>query len=167
MFAFLNDSHEANATVYTPREQMGRAEVLRQIGEIEEELKHRNPDWSERMASWEDSVRGDQPAWTVIRPEPEACSYGALRKSRNPPEGLSTRNLWGRFHGTEVGRSLREAARLAVRECAGEYRPADGLGGSGAIPLAKRDIGRRPVCGSGARRPTATRRRAAPPQRCG
>jgi hypothetical protein len=53
-----------------------------------------------------------------IRPEPEACSYGALRKSRNPPEGLSTVNLWGRFHDTSVGRSLPDAARLAIRECA-------------------------------------------------
>src|SRR4029453_18385720 len=53
-----------------------------------------------------------------IRPEPEACSYGALRKSRNPPEGVSTHNLWGKFHGTEVGRSLADAARLAIRECA-------------------------------------------------
>jgi hypothetical protein len=53
-----------------------------------------------------------------IRPEVEACSYGALRASRNPPEGLSTQNLWGRFHGTGVGRSLADAARLAIRECA-------------------------------------------------
>ena len=53
-----------------------------------------------------------------IRPAPEACSYGALRKSRNPPEGISTRNLWGKFHGTDVGRSLPDAARLAIRECA-------------------------------------------------
>jgi hypothetical protein len=53
-----------------------------------------------------------------IRPEPEACSYGALRQSRNPPEGLSTHNLWGRFHGTEVGRSLRDAAALAIERAA-------------------------------------------------
>jgi hypothetical protein len=53
-----------------------------------------------------------------IRPEPEACSYGALAKSRNPPEGLSTLNLWGKFHGTAVGRSLPDAARLALAECA-------------------------------------------------
>jgi hypothetical protein len=53
-----------------------------------------------------------------VRDVPEACSYGALMKSRNPPEGLSTHNLWGRFHGTEVGRSLPDAARLAIRTCA-------------------------------------------------
>lgn len=53
-----------------------------------------------------------------IRPEAETCSLGALRTSRNPPEGLSTQNLWGRFHGTSVGRELTEAARLAIGTCA-------------------------------------------------
>jgi len=48
----------------------------------------------------------------------EACSYGALMKSRNPPEGLSTHNLWGKFHDTQVGRTLPDAARLAIHECA-------------------------------------------------
>jgi len=53
-----------------------------------------------------------------IRPEPEICSLGALRTSRNPPEGLSTQNLWGRFHGTSVGRELVDAARMAIASCA-------------------------------------------------
>jgi hypothetical protein len=53
-----------------------------------------------------------------IRPVVEACSYAGLMKSRNPPEGLSTHNLWGRFHGTEIGRSLADAARVATRLCA-------------------------------------------------
>ncbi len=53
-----------------------------------------------------------------IRTEPEACSYGALMKSRNPPEGISTQNLWGRFHGTEVGRTLRDAAAMAIDRAA-------------------------------------------------
>ncbi|MDP6979086.1 MAG: BtrH N-terminal domain-containing protein [Myxococcota bacterium] len=49
-----------------------------------------------------------------INVEPELCSYGALRESRNPPEGMSTQNLWGRFHGSEVGRDMREAISLAL-----------------------------------------------------
>ncbi|MCP5039716.1 MAG: BtrH N-terminal domain-containing protein [bacterium] len=53
-----------------------------------------------------------------IRGQPEACSYGALRESRNPPEGLSTHNLWGRFHGSEVGRSLRDATAVALERAA-------------------------------------------------
>src|SRR5205085_3281868 len=35
MFAFLNNSHEANVTVYTPHEQMQRADIFRRIREIE------------------------------------------------------------------------------------------------------------------------------------
>jgi hypothetical protein len=66
-----------------------------------------------------------------IRPVPEACSYGALIESRNPPEGLSTHNLWGKFHGTDVGRSLPDATRLALRECARRMlgQRLEGMGG--------------------------------------
>ena len=71
-----------------------------------------------------------------IRDVPEACSYGALRKSRNPPEGLSTFNLWGRFFGTEVGRSLPDAARLAIRECAQRMLGLRSDGSSVAAPGA-------------------------------
>jgi len=53
-----------------------------------------------------------------IKPEPELCSYGALRTSRNPPVPMTTHNLWGRFHGTEVGRSLRDATIVAVDRAA-------------------------------------------------
>ncbi len=66
-----------------------------------------------------------------IRPEPEACSYAALARSRNPPEGMSTRNLWGRFHGVEPGRSLPDAARWAIGRCARSMLGGDG--GDGAI----------------------------------
>lgn len=66
-----------------------------------------------------------------IRDEVEVCSLGAVRESRNPPEGLSTQNLWGRFHDTAVGNELRDAAEGAIRQCAqsmlgqGEAPPAD------------------------------------------
>jgi hypothetical protein len=77
-----------------------------------------------------------------IRPEAEACSYGALRESRNPPEGMSTHNLWGRFHGTEVGRSLRDAAALAIERAAshmlgraGEESGFGSFSGAGSAPV--------------------------------
>ena len=43
MFAFLNNDHEANIAVYTPEEQMQRAEIFRKIHEIEADLKHDTP----------------------------------------------------------------------------------------------------------------------------
>ena len=72
MFAFLNNSHEANVAVYLPEELRQRADILRRVGEIEADLKHRAPDWRSRMLAWEESVRGDQPEWAVVRPELDA-----------------------------------------------------------------------------------------------
>jgi hypothetical protein len=69
LFAFLNTCDEANVAVYTPDEQMKRAELFRQIREIEAGLKHREPKWPELMAAWERQVRNDQPDWHVVRPQ--------------------------------------------------------------------------------------------------
>ncbi|HEY4312921.1 MAG TPA: PSD1 and planctomycete cytochrome C domain-containing protein [Pirellulales bacterium] len=69
VFALLNDAHEANIAVYTPDEQMRRADLLAEIGRIEGGLKERSPDWLERMTQWEATVRDNQPEWIVVRPD--------------------------------------------------------------------------------------------------
>jgi len=84
IFAFLNDTHEANVAVYPPDELRQRADILRQIGEIESDLKHRMPDWAERMAAWEESVADDRIEWTVVIPAPD-ISGG--QKHYNLPDG--------------------------------------------------------------------------------
>jgi hypothetical protein len=77
MFAFLNNAHEANVTVYTPEETTERARILREIRELEGDL--RTKDWKERMRAWEAGVRGDQPEWTVLRPEVDDISTGGQK----------------------------------------------------------------------------------------
>ncbi|MGL6075680.1 MAG: PSD1 and planctomycete cytochrome C domain-containing protein [Fimbriiglobus sp.] len=67
LFAFLNNSNEACVTVYTPKNQLRRAEILRKIGEIEADLKHKNPDWLDRMAKWAKALP-PEPTWIVARP---------------------------------------------------------------------------------------------------
>jgi len=79
MFAFLNNAHEGNVTVYTPAEQMQRAELLREIHRIEAGLKEQQPDWQQQMARWEASVRDDQPTWHVLRPEVDEISTGGQK----------------------------------------------------------------------------------------
>jgi len=66
MFAFLNNDHEAMAPVYSPDELMVRADLLRNIHEIELDLQHKSADWKDKLAKWEDSVKGNQPEWSVI-----------------------------------------------------------------------------------------------------
>src|SRR5262249_22183021 len=79
LFAFLNNDYEANIAVYTPAEQRQRADILRQIREIEAGLQHRHPDWRERMAAWEMTVKDDQPDWIVVQPDVDEISTGGQK----------------------------------------------------------------------------------------
>ncbi len=77
LFAFLNNDDESQPLVFTPEEQMRRADVLRQVGEIEAELAHENAD---RIAAWEDEWKQRaQPEWRVIQPIVEDISTGGQR----------------------------------------------------------------------------------------
>jgi len=61
--------------------------------------------------------------------EPQACSYEALRKSRNPRGFFTTYNLWGRFEGTAIRHSLEEACARAIdRATRRMLRSAEGEG---------------------------------------
>jgi len=79
MFAFLNDTNEANVAVYTPAEQMKRTEILRRTREIEGELQRRDPQWQQQMSRWEQEISAGQPQWTVIRPAVDDISTGGQR----------------------------------------------------------------------------------------
>ena len=79
MFAFLNNSHEGSVAVYTPEEQMKRANIFSRIREIEAALQERTPDWRKRMAEWEAKGAKDQPEWIVVKPDVEDISTGGQR----------------------------------------------------------------------------------------
>ncbi|HXX92933.1 MAG TPA: PSD1 and planctomycete cytochrome C domain-containing protein [Planctomycetota bacterium] len=79
MFAFLNNSHEACVTVYTPEETQVRAQILRDIRDIEQDLRHREPQWREKLRAWEESVRGGQPDWTITHPSVDDISTGGQK----------------------------------------------------------------------------------------
>ncbi len=73
MFAFLNNCHEAQISVYTKEQQAEWAATQNIIQKIEDHLRDANPTWPQQMAAWERSVRNDQPTWTVVQP-PEVSS---------------------------------------------------------------------------------------------
>jgi hypothetical protein len=66
MFAYLNSDHEASMVAYTPDEERQRADLLRQMRDLEEGLRHRTSDWQKRMDQWEDAVRTNQPDWETL-----------------------------------------------------------------------------------------------------
>jgi hypothetical protein len=55
----------------------------------------------------------------------QVCSMDALRLSRNPPVGISTANLWGKFRGTALNHSLPEACGLALRTTVARMQGVD------------------------------------------
>ncbi len=66
LFAFLNNEHEGSRVVYLP-EQLQQVESLRrQMRTLDEDLRHRTPDWEQRLARWEDSVRDAAAHWQRI-----------------------------------------------------------------------------------------------------
>ncbi len=79
LFAFLNNSSEGSIAVYTPAEQQKRAEVLGKIRAIEDELKHRTPDWQARFTAWQSAQKTAQPAWRVVQPAVDDISTGGQR----------------------------------------------------------------------------------------
>lgn len=67
LFAYLNNDHEAQRVVYSPAELMKVAELQQKIKDIEMEMQHRQPDWQQQMAKWEEDVKNKQTRWTVLR----------------------------------------------------------------------------------------------------
>lgn len=84
LFAFLNNDHEAQRIVYTPAQQMQAANLTREISDLEAGLRHRTPDWEQRMADWEESVNTNQPHWMVIEPVVEDITTGGQRYLPQP-----------------------------------------------------------------------------------
>lgn len=79
IFAFINNAHESQLAVYSPSEEMKRAEIFRLTREIEAELQHQTPDWETRQQQWEESVRIDKSPWTILRTEVNDISTGGQR----------------------------------------------------------------------------------------
>jgi len=50
-----------------------------------------------------------------INTHAETCSMGALRLSRSADAGISSHNLWGKFHSSHANNSLPEACGLALK----------------------------------------------------
>jgi len=83
MFAFLNNCHEAQITVYTPAEQAKREAVLREIRSVEGSWKQRNPAWRAAMLAWEVEQRKKKATvWHVVELVFDATTIGGQKFRR-------------------------------------------------------------------------------------
>ena len=79
LFAFLNNDHEGSKPVYSPGDLMKLADQRRQIGELEENLRHTTPDW----ASQDGPVGGGREGRT------RSNGRWSSRRSRTSPPAAS------------------------------------------------------------------------------
>ena len=93
MFAFLNDATEARAAVYTPPDQMKRAQILQQTSDLERDLQHRYPDWQQRMAAWERTVKPRDTKWETLKFTYDDTSAGGEKFSTLPDGSLIGRGF--------------------------------------------------------------------------
>ncbi len=130
LFAFLNNDHESSRVHYTPDQQMLVGNLTRQMRDLEEGLRHTTPDWEQRMAAWEESVKDDQPDWQVV-PSVNAgdngerfyyYADGSVRAASYAP------TFWtAHFRGTN---SLRSIAAFRLEQLPDPNLPSGGPGRS-------------------------------------
>ncbi len=77
IFAFFNDTHEAQSPVYSPADGQKLADIRKRIGEAEERIKIERPRWQDELAAWERQVAAAAVPWTVVEME-EMSSSGLL-----------------------------------------------------------------------------------------
>ena len=68
IFAFLNNTYEAQSWVYTAEQQQQIAKLKNDLRAVDDRLKKAEPQWSEKFAAWENQLRTDRAAtlWTPL-----------------------------------------------------------------------------------------------------
>ncbi len=66
MFAFLNDSYEAQSWVYTDDQQAKIKAVAEGIAAAEQRLREQVPDWQARLGAWEESLSTQRIEWQPL-----------------------------------------------------------------------------------------------------
>jgi Protein of unknown function (DUF1553)/Protein of unknown function (DUF1549)/Planctomycete cytochrome C len=79
LFAFLNNCHEGQITVYTDEQLAQWDQTRRIIDALEEELKAQDPAWKERMSAWEASLSGNPTHWNALELEPVGETSGGQK----------------------------------------------------------------------------------------
>ncbi len=114
MFAFLNNCHEAQISVYTAPQKAEWEATYALIRRIEERLKEANPDWPQRMAAWEEGVRRDGTPWTVLQPLP--IDSGGQKYFMQPDGSVRASGYGPTKHTTEFTADITdESAIRALR----------------------------------------------------
>ena len=90
LFAYLNNDDEPQQVAYAPAELLKCEAITRRIRELEEELRHRTPDWQARLSTWEEATREAERGadWRILHADEYVDVGGGAKLSRLPDESL-------------------------------------------------------------------------------
>lgn len=100
LFAFLNNTYEAQSWVYSPEQQAQVDKIHAGIAEVAAKIKSEQTTWAEQMAAWEKSEleKQSQTAWELIAAEDTHSS-----SELNHPEILADKSILTLGHRTVSG----------------------------------------------------------------
>ena len=90
IFAFLNNTYEAQSWVYTAEQQQQIAKLQSDLRAVDDRLKKAEPTWSEKFAAWENQVRADRAAITW---SPLVATEMGSTSGLNHPVQLADRSI--------------------------------------------------------------------------
>ena len=93
MFAFLNNTFEAQSWVYSSDQQQTIQRIQKSIHEIEDRIRAQRPQWEQELAAWEATTSKALVAWTPLI----AIEMGS-NSGLNHPTQLSDKSLLMRGH---------------------------------------------------------------------
>lgn len=103
VFAFLNNTYEAQSWVYTEDQRRALDKIREGIGAVEDRLRKEHPDWEQRLAAWEsaESDRWRRTSWTSIEAEDTHSSSELNHPTVLPDKSILTlghRTISGDVH---------------------------------------------------------------------
>jgi len=82
LFAFIDNTYEAQSWVYTPDQEKQIADLERTIATLEDRLRESRPAWRTELAAWEASIRAQELPWTT----PHAIELGSVSGLNHPTQ---------------------------------------------------------------------------------
>ncbi len=98
VFAFLNNSYEAQSWVHTPAQQKEIEKLLADLRGVDERSKKAQLKWSEKIAAWEENLRAQRIEWTPV----VATELGST-SGLNHPVQLADRSILTEGHPSTKG----------------------------------------------------------------
>jgi mono/diheme cytochrome c family protein len=86
LYAFFNDTYEAQSWVYTPEQLKKIADIRAGLAAVDQKLKAARPDWAKDLAAWEAKVLAEQVPWTTLKAS-ELASTSGLNHPTTEPDG--------------------------------------------------------------------------------